>query len=265
MELREHILRFDILVELVARETRLREIAAVEVVVVVDFDDPFHQCVETAVVEKIDEGLGIEIAVDQLVPPVDGNGVDQHRLENLLGGVARIRRVFEGDVEFVFPDEGGFVFHPSADVVVNAPAGIDLFVFRELLEEPDAELAVHVGDDEAAEVGLLPQDGLRVDHVRSNENLRVAVKHIERQPVMARVVEIVEGERVVVFVEVGPPVLAGEEDPHALVVLVAAAEFRIDQEVRVVAELDVVVPAEKVVEVVVGLVEVLPKVFEIDP
>ena len=56
------------LVEFVPVEVGLREVVPVKVVVLVDFDDPFHQRVETAMVEIIDEGPRIEIAVDELFP-----------------------------------------------------------------------------------------------------------------------------------------------------------------------------------------------------
>ena len=108
-ELLANVLLADELIHFVVVKPRLPEVLTVELVVLVNFDDPLHERFEAAVVEVVDEALRVEVEMHQRIAPIDRQAMFHHRLEDFLRRVARERAVLEGDRELVVADEVALV------------------------------------------------------------------------------------------------------------------------------------------------------------
>src|SRR6185436_12558760 len=91
-----------------------------------------------------------------------------------------------------------------------------------------------------------------------------AVRGIKGQAQMPRVIEVMAGQSVVADLEIWRGRLAGEEDFHTVVQSVLMSEFRENQKIRLIADRDLEMFAEQIVEKVIGLVEAGKNVTKVE-
>jgi hypothetical protein len=83
----------------VAPKPRPREDLRAERRIAIDRHDPVDEVVERRRIVGGEKARGVEVASYERVAPVDGDRVDEHRLEHLLGGVSGEGFILEGNRE----------------------------------------------------------------------------------------------------------------------------------------------------------------------
>ena len=76
----------------------------------VDIDDIVRQLLQRGEVGSTDEAFWIEILLHPGIAPMDGDGVDMQRVNQLFSGPSGARPIFKGDVEAIILDPINFVF-----------------------------------------------------------------------------------------------------------------------------------------------------------
>lgn len=99
----------------------------------------------------IHHALRIEVLLDLRVAPVDRDAAHQQRFDDLLGGVARVAFVLEGDGELAACKVGPLVGNPAAEIVADSASRIDVLARIEPLEELNPLPCTLIAVDEVAE------------------------------------------------------------------------------------------------------------------
>ena len=198
----------------------------------------------------VDKTVGIEVLLDLRISPVDGNAPVEERLDDLLGGIARVAFVLEGDRELAPSEPGDLVLDRTTEVVADPSARIDGFPRIEFLEEFDSPGGGLVAVDEIAE----PVDAAA--HVGEG-TIHPGVAGIvevppERGAPVAFVPETFVGEGVIGLLPVRGDVFAGEEDPDRagrVEEVLAASVIPVEEEVGLLVDAQVKMPQKTSVRV----------------
>src|SRR5207245_9607343 len=129
-------------------------------------------------------------------------------------------------------------------VVEVAAAGSNFRLPGKMMKKisPPGGPAVRVADDKSSEFFLLreqPFGFVRASH----KHLRIDVPYVERQPQVARIVQVMRCERIIALAKVGRRRLAGKKNARAGVEAVVAAKIGVDEEIGLVANFHVVTGA----------------------
>jgi hypothetical protein len=249
---------------------RLAQHFQIQPVILVNLDDALDQGLLGGKVKIVKEAFRIEFGLDLGASPINRNAPGAHRLNNLLRRVAAAGSVFKGDVKFVGIEKGELVIRQStygtADIVQGAAAGIHFFVPTQTMEEIDAlarGLGMDISDHKSAEF-IFPRQYLPLLPGRLDQMAPSKVQRVQRQPEMARILQIVPGQRVITHAKIRINWLAREVNAwagmKAMMITVVAVENKIRADVNFHFE-----PlAEQVNKVVFVLAEFRPKIAKID-
>src|SRR2546425_12080794 len=218
----QHPVEAEKLIGPVVVEVRFDHVLAIQRIVLVELDDPLDQRRLVSKIDVIEKTLRIEFAVDQGIAPINRQAPRRHGLDDFFGRVPGKGGVLERDVELVPPQELDLAprspRHLVPDVVERAAAGIHLLVAAETVKEivplAGGSRVTRVAGNEAAEVSLGGQDLVDIITV-SEQDIRLVIKGVERPAQVARIVQVMAGERGVARREVRGVGFAREENAGA--------------------------------------------------
>ena len=266
-ELREDTVGIDAGGHLVVSQPGLCDNRAVEIGIAIDLDHPLHKIIERGGIMRGEKTPRVEIASHQRIAPVDRDRIDEHRLDDFLGGVAGMRFILEGDRKPAFRQKGPLVGHAMAECVEHLAAGIDRLVAGELPEEIVARPAERIGHHKSAKSVLARKHGIEIALGRLHEPVGIGVERPQREPEVARMNGVFECEGPIAGEPVGRDVFAGVEDPHAVVfqkIFPPAADAGIDDVVGGVADLHSIPLLQDLRKKIVFGIKVIPEADEAD-